>query len=77
MCTYFHVDHIYALLPRVELYSKPFDQWSADDWNDQENLSAPWDIKAGQVLWARGVRDIDWVRQNGQAPEAFLDANEA
>lgn len=76
----FKVPHIYSLLPRFELSSKRFTDWTDGDWNDRENLSAVWDLsgeltgKAGQVLWARGSHDInDMPRIGLTAPEFLQD----
>jgi hypothetical protein len=50
------VRHIYCLLPRFELWSERFSDWTDADWHDPENLSALWGLsghftgEAGQVL---------------------------
>ncbi len=36
----FKVPHIYCLLPRFELWSRRFRDWTDADWHDPENLSA-------------------------------------
>ena len=73
--------HIYCLLPRFELWSKRFSDWTDADWHDPENLSALWDLSGhltgtpGQVLWARGTHDISEMSQLGLPAPEFLDAN--
>jgi hypothetical protein len=79
----FKVPHIYCLLPRLELWSRRFSEWSAEDWHDRENLSALWDLAgeltgaAGQVLWARGIHHIDDMAKIGVPAPRFLDTNRA
>jgi hypothetical protein len=76
----FKVPHIYCLLPRFELWSKRFSDWTDADWHDPENLSALWDLSgqltgtAGQVLWARGTHDINEMPKVGLPAPAFLEA---
>jgi hypothetical protein len=77
----FKVPHIYCLLPRFELWSKRFSDWTDANWHDPENLSALWDLSgrltgtAGQVLWARGTRYIDDMTKVGLPAPEFLEAN--
>jgi hypothetical protein len=77
----FGVPHIYCLLPRFELWSKRFSDWTDDDWNHRENLSALWDLSGhltgipGQVLWTRGTHYINEVPKVGLPAPQFLDAN--
>ena len=79
----FKVPHIYCLLPRFELWSKRFSDWTDEDWNDPENLSALWDLSgqltgtAGQVLWARGTHDIQEMPKRGLPAPEFLKNNKA
>jgi len=74
----FHVPRIYCLLPRFALWSKRFDEWTEEDWNHTENVSALWDLSGnfsgtpGQVLWSRGVHDIDEMRHIGVEAQLFL-----
>ncbi len=76
----FGVPHIYCLLPRFELWSKRFSDWTAEDWNHSENLSALWDISGnltgvpGQILWARGAHDISEMPKIGVPAPRFVAA---
>ena len=70
---YFHVDRIYALLPSSDLWSVPFADWTAKQWNRRGNVSALWDLKSGEVLWAHGTGDLAWIRRTGQPPKQFFD----
>jgi len=71
---FFKVDRIFALLPRVELWSKPFAQWTPEDW-ETCGLSALWDIESGQVLWAEGAHGVDEMSEVGKPIEEFLKDN--
>lgn len=77
----FKVPHIYCLLPRFELWSKRFRDWTDADWRDPENLSALWDLSGhltgtpGQVLWARGAHDINVMPRIGLPAPQFLSEN--
>ena len=76
----FQVPHIYCLLPRFELWSKRFRDWTDADWHDPENLSALWDLSGhltgtpGQVLWTRGTHDINEMPNIGLPAPEFLEA---
>ncbi len=60
------VSKIQALLPKYELWDKPFDSWSKADWSDR-CLSAFWDIASGAVLWTRGrSREIQKVGKRAE-----------
>jgi len=71
--------HIYCLLPRFELWSKRFSDWTDDDWNHPENLSALWDLSGhltgtpGQVLWTRGTHDINEMPKTGLPAPEFVE----
>ena len=55
-----------------DLWSVPFEDWTADQWNHPDNVSALWDLKAGEVLWAHGTGDLAWIRSTGQPPKQFF-----
>jgi hypothetical protein len=62
------------LLPRLNLWTKPFADWTEEDWSTC-GLSALWDIETGVVLWAHGAHHVDDMRTKGRpAPEFFGDA---
>ncbi len=61
----FNVPHIHALLPKPELWLKPFDHWLETDWSTC-GLSALWDIKSGIVYWAEGAHSADEMKRVGQ-----------
>jgi hypothetical protein len=67
----FKVDRIFALLPRIELWSKPFNQWTDEDWKTC-GLSALWDIESGKVLWAKGPQCVDGMHEIGKPIEEFI-----
>lgn len=75
----FGVPHIYCLLPRFELWSKRFSDWTDADWHDPENLSALWDLSGhltgtpGRVLWARGTHNINEIPKFGLPAPDFLE----
>lgn len=77
----FKVPHIYCLLPRFELWSRRFDEWTKEDWDHPENLSALWDLSgertgtAGQVLWTRGTHELGEVPEIGLPAAEFLKRN--
>lgn len=74
----FRVPQVFCLLPRFELWSKRFSDWTDADWHDPENLSALWDLSghltgtAGQVLWARGTHDVKEMPKIGLPAPEFL-----
>lgn len=76
----FGVSHIWCLIPRFELWSKSFADWTEYDWNDPENLSALWDLSGefsgtrGKILWTRGAHNIDQVAKIGLVAPDFLKA---
>lgn len=76
----FPTSHIYCFLPRFELWSKRFCDWTEDDWRHTANLSVLWDISgsltggAGKVLWACGAREIDEMCWFGLPAPEFLMA---
>ena len=65
------VDRIFALMPHMEYWSKPFSDWADDDWNNC-GLSALWDINSGYVLWAKGANKFDDMYKIGKPIEEFL-----
>ncbi|NMQ17730.1 hypothetical protein E4P82_00025 [Candidatus Competibacter phosphatis] len=65
------VPHIHALMPRPELWLKPFDDWTETDWNTC-GLSALWDIESGVVYWAEGAHHADEMKQVGKPIEQFI-----
>jgi hypothetical protein len=67
----FKVDRIFALLPRIEFWSKPFAEWTDEDWKTS-GLSALWDIRFGRVLWAKGAHHVDEMQSIGKPIEEFL-----
>jgi hypothetical protein len=69
----FKVPHIHALMPRPELWLKPFDDWTETDWNTC-GLSALWDIESGVVYWAEGAHHADEMKQVGKPIEQFIDS---
>ena len=67
----FGVPKIYALCPRIELWDKPFDDWSDEDWKTC-GRSALWEVTTGRVLWADGAHPIEKMPEIGRpAPEYF------
>lgn len=67
----FRVKQIFALMPRIQLWSKRFDCWTEEDWRTC-GLSALWDIASGQVLWAEGAHHIEEMRRVGKPVREFL-----
>ncbi len=74
----FCVPRVYALFPRFELWSKPFRQWTKEDWKDRKNVSVLWDIsgsetgRSGRVLWVRGAHPVQQIAKVGLPAEEFL-----
>ena len=67
----FGVPKIYALCPRIELWDKPFDDWSDEDWKTC-GRSALWEVTTGRVLWADGAHPIEKMPEIGcPAPKYF------
>lgn len=67
----FQVPRIFALLPRLDLWSKPFADWTDEDWSTC-GISALWNIETGVVLWAHGAHHVDDMPTTGRlAPEFF------
>ncbi len=67
----FIVPRIFTLLPRVELWSKPFADWTPDEWENC-GLSALWDIDTGRVLWAQGAHHVDEMPNVGREANDFF-----
>ena len=65
LSTVFRVPLIQVLMPKPELWGKPFAEWSAGDWNTC-GLSAIWDIPTGRVLWAEGAHTTEELRRIGK-----------
>jgi hypothetical protein len=66
-----NVPHIHALMPKPELWLKPFDEWTEADWNTC-GLSALWDIESGVVYWAEGAHKADDMKRVGKPIEQFI-----
>ena len=67
----FRVDRLFALLPRIELWSKPFAEWSDDDWQTC-GYSALWDVTTGRVLWAKGAHEVAEMPEVGKPFDEFF-----
>ena len=67
----FQVHRIFALLPRLELWSKPFADWTKEDWSTC-GLSAMWDLDTGLVLWAHGAHHVDEMCTTGRPATEFF-----
>ena len=68
----FGMSSIYAFLPKFELWTKPFEEWTEADWADRKHFSLLWDITTGRVTIAQGVMHIDEMRQVGKTFEDFV-----
>ena len=64
---------LYALLPRPDLWEKPFADWTEEDcrWG---GYSVWWDIANGRTLWAVGTVIRADIANRGQPLDAFLDS---
>lgn len=71
----FKVPHIHALMPKPELWLKPFDDWTETDWNTC-GLSALWDIESGIVYWAEGAHHADDMKRVGKPIQQFIDSKQ-
>ena len=60
-----------ALLPRIELWSKPFAEWTDDDWQTC-GYSALWDVTTGRVLWAEGAHEVAEMPEVGKPFDEFF-----
>ncbi|MGB5063551.1 MAG: hypothetical protein WBQ37_07290, partial [Candidatus Competibacter sp.] len=65
-----NVSQIHALMPKPELWLKPFDDWTETDWNTC-GLSALWDIESGVVYWAESAHHADEMKQVGKPIDEF------
>ena len=70
---FFPVDHVFALMPPIQLWSKPFEDWTDHDWQNGM-LSALWDLNEGAVLWADGAHRSDDMRRVGKPIDEFLSS---
>ncbi len=71
----FGVPKVYALCPRIELWDKPFDDWSDEDWKTCGSVL--WEVTTGRVLWADGAYPIGKMPEIGRsAPEYFRSLSE-
>ncbi len=69
----FNVPSIHALMPKPELWLKPFDDWTETDWKTC-GLSALWDIESGVVYWAEGAHKADDMKRVGKPIKQFIDS---
>jgi hypothetical protein len=67
----FGVPRIYALCPRIELWDKPFDDWSDEDWRTC-GRSALWEVTTGRVLWADGAHPIEKMPEIGHPAAKYF-----
>ncbi len=63
----FKVEQIYAFIPWIELWNKPFAEWTKSDWNDTRSLSALWNLREDQVQWVRGAMNKSRIRKAGRS----------
>ena len=68
----FGVPKIYALCPRIELWDKPFDDWSDEDWKTC-GRSALWEVTTGRVLWADGAYPIEKMPEIGRPAAEYFE----
>ena len=66
---------LHALLPRSDLWGKPFVQWSDDDWR-WGGYSAQWDLRSGEMLWAVGAIPRGEMTSHGKDWEEFVKSEE-
>ncbi len=67
----FKIPQIHALMPKPELWLKPFDDWTEMDWNTC-GLSALWDIKSSIVYWAEGAHSVEDMKRVGKPTDQFI-----
>jgi len=67
----FEVPSLLALMPRSELWEKPFAEWTREDWRTC-GLTALWDINTGDVLWAKGAHSEAEMRLVGKPIREFV-----
>lgn len=68
---FFGVPRIHVLMPKQELWLKPFDKWTESDWN-AGCLSALWDLESGCVYWAEGAPSADDMPKMGKPIDEFI-----
>ncbi len=68
----FRRKQIFALLPELRLWSKPFPEWTDEDWQTC-GLSALWDIESGEVYWAEGAQNAAEMKKVGLPIKQFLE----
>lgn len=69
----FGVPKIYALCPRIELWDKPFDDWSDEDWKTC-GPSVLWEVTTGHVLWADGAHPIEKMPEIGRPAAEYFNS---
>jgi len=67
----FGIPKIYALCPRIELWDKPFDDWSDEDWKTC-GRSVLWKVTTGHVLWADGTHPIEKMPEIGRPAAKYF-----
>lgn len=67
----FKVHQIHTLMPKPELWLKPFDDWTEEDWKTC-GLSALWDIESGRVYWAEGAHKAEDMPRVGKLIDEFI-----
>ncbi|MBM3217028.1 hypothetical protein FJZ36_19205 [Candidatus Poribacteria bacterium] len=63
------IERLYAYMPDISLWDKPFEEWTDADWG--MGLSALWRVDTGEVLWADGAPNVQDMPHVGQPIGAF------
>ncbi|MFN3327090.1 MAG: hypothetical protein ACK5AZ_26665 [Bryobacteraceae bacterium] len=60
------IEKLYTFDPALDLWFKPFADWTEDDWNRPDHRSYLWDIPSGKVLTAPGLLPRKEIENQGQ-----------
>jgi hypothetical protein len=66
---------LHVLIPRSELWEKPFAEWSENDWR-WCGYSAQWDLTTGQMRWAVGGVARAEMKEKGLPLPEFLKSEQ-
>ena len=66
------LNRLYAFSPALELWLKPFAEWTKSDWTHRDNRSYLWNIGTGEILVASGAMTIRTMKKRGQPYMNFV-----
>jgi len=60
------LEYLFAFSPTIDLWFKPFSEWTDTDWLNDDNRSYLWAAASNEVLVAQGAVSVDQMRRKGQ-----------